>query len=181
MRDWTTNCEIHDLSLGVSTDAIQEHYYTGAKIVGSFYNNAEYSFLFMKNKNLNQSNEFKCQKVQIPMREVRSVTLSRTIHKDFKDCKTLNLTVTFLWQVCCITRFFCIEIRSLPDLTISWLKILIFSEKVWIAFKDSVNFWSIILCLWLRINDPSKFCMSQLYIVRNLSSIRKISTLLTKT
>jgi len=22
------------------------------------------------------------------------------------------------------------------------------------------------LCLWLRINDPSKFCMSQLYIVR---------------
>ena len=66
MRDWTTNCEIHDLSLGVSTDAIQEHYYTGAKIVGffSFYNNGEYSFLIMKIKNLNQANEFKCQKVQ---------------------------------------------------------------------------------------------------------------------
>ena len=52
------------MSLGVSTDAIQEHYYTGAKIVGSFYNNGEYSFLFMKIKNLNQANEFKCQKVQ---------------------------------------------------------------------------------------------------------------------
>ena len=61
---------------------------------------------------------------------------------------------------------FCIKIRSLPDLTISWSKNLIFSDKVLIAFKKvSVNFWGIILCLRLRINNPSKFCMSQLYIV----------------
>ena len=31
--------------LGVSNDAIQERYYTGAKIVGSFYNDGEYSLL----------------------------------------------------------------------------------------------------------------------------------------
>ena len=61
---------------------------------------------------------------------------------------------------------FCIKIRSLPDLTISWSKNLIFLDKVLIAFeKTSVNFWGIILCLWLRINNPSKICMSQLYIV----------------
>ena len=60
---------------------------------------------------------------------------------------------------------FCIKIRSLPDLTISWLKNLIFSDKVLIAFRKApVNFWGIILYLWLRINNPSKFCMSQLYI-----------------
>ena len=71
--------------LGVSTDAIQEHYYTGAKIVGSFYNNAEYSFIFMKITFLNQANNFKPWRYKILMREVRSMT----IHEDFKDCKTL--------------------------------------------------------------------------------------------
>ena len=88
------------------------------------------------------------------MTEVGSVT----IYEDFKDRKTLTHSI------------FCIKIRSLADLTVSWSKNLIFSDKVLIAFKKAfVNFWGIILCLWLRINNPSKFCMTQLYIVNNIS------------
>ena len=111
------------------------------------------------------------EKCKIFMREVRSVTImkilktarpwprSRSRVSAESHC---DLSVTGVLH----HSFFGIKIRSLPDLTISWSKNSIFSDKVWIAFKkDSVNFWSIILCLWLRINNPSKFCMSQLYIV----------------
>ena len=55
-------------SLGVSNDSdaiqVQEHHYTGVKIVGCFYNDAEYSFLFIKITFLNQANDSKCWKVQ---------------------------------------------------------------------------------------------------------------------
>jgi len=57
--------------------------------------------------------------------------------------------------------FFCLKTRSPPDFTISYLKNLRFSEKSRTAFKNGrIKFQKIILCLWLRINDPSKFCMS---------------------
>ena len=107
------------------------------------------------------------------MTEVGSVT----IYEDFKDRKTLTPEAEATGSVsseshCDLSvtgvlhhSIFCIKIRSLPDLTISWSKSLIFSDKVLIVFrKASVNFWGIILCLWLRINNPSKFCMPQLYI-----------------
>ena len=100
---------------------------------------------------------------------------SVTIYEGFKDGKTLTQATgkLFIWIplgpiVTGVLHhlIFCIKIRSLPDLTISWSKNLIFSDKVLIVFeKASVNFWGIILCLWLRINNPSKICMSQLYIV----------------
>ena len=71
-------------------------------------------------------------------------------NEDFKDRKTLtpeaeakgkrficDLSVTGVLH----HSIFCIKIRSLPDLTISWSKIMIFSDMVQIAFKkDSVNF-----------------------------------------
>ena len=111
------------------------------------------------------------------MTEVGSVK----IYEDFKNRKTLtpeaeatgkrtgsvsseshcDLSVTGVLH----HSIFCIKIQSLPNLTISWSKNLIFSDKVRIEFKKaSVKFCGIILCLWLRINNPSKFCMSQLYI-----------------
>ena len=120
LRDWTTNCEIHDFLLGVSNDAIQERYYTGTKIVGSFYNDAEYSFLFTKITFLNQANDFKCWKVQ----NIYDRGWEHDNYEDFKDCKTLtpeaeaafqlNPTVTFLWQACCITRFFASKFGHCP-------------------------------------------------------------------
>ena len=105
-----------------------------------------------------------------------------TIYEDFKDRRTLTPEAeatreAFLSESHCdlsVTgvlhhSIFCIKIRSLPDLTISWSKNLIFSDKVLISFrKASVKFWAIILCLWLKINNPSKFCMSQLYIVPSM-------------
>ena len=100
---------------------------------------------------------------------------SMTIYEDFKDRKTLTqatgkcfiwIPLTFLWLAFCITRFFALKFSHCLTSPFLGQKNLIFSDKVLIAFKKaSVNFWGIILCLWLRINNPSKFCMSQLYIV----------------
>ena len=134
-------------------------------------------FYLWKSKIWTRQMNSSAKKCKIPMREVRSVTLSRTIHKDFKDRKALtsaeshcDLSVTGVLHH---SRFFASKFGHCPTSPFLGWKIffLIFSEKVRIAFKkDSVNFWSIILCLWLRINDPSKFCMSQLYIVYKKSS-----------
>jgi hypothetical protein len=52
------NCEIHHFSLGVTIDAIQEHYCTGMKNARSFYDHGENSFLCMKTPFLNWANNF---------------------------------------------------------------------------------------------------------------------------
>ena len=116
---------------GVSTDAIQEQYYTGSKTVSSFYDNVEYSFLFIKITFLNQANYLSAEKCKIPMTEVGSVTILKTARPWPKPQGSISfeshcdLSVTGV----CITRFFALKFSHCPTSPFLGQKIWYFQTR----------------------------------------------------